>query len=381
MKIRRSLSTALLSACIAVSAAPRAAAQAAAGPLPPKPGVQAQKTPTAEKPQIRVRVALVTTPVTVRNSAGELVLDLTQPDFRVFDNGAEQKIDHFDLGGDPLSLVFVFETSSRVQALLPAVRKAGILFAQTVMGPNGEAAILGFNDYIDKLLPFSGNADEIEKAIGRLPQGTSGARLYDAMSDAVALLRDRPESRRRVMVVVSEAADTGSEEKLGEVLREAQLANVTIYTVGLSSTAAELRGPAKSGAPPAVTPPGTFPMPPQPGTPQTPTTEQQRYGNIDLLNAAIWIVQHAANAVRENSLEVAAVATGGMSVSTFRDRSIETAIDAIGGELHAQYTIAYKPTGDDPTGYHEIKVQVARPGLQVRARPGYYLAPAENTNK
>jgi VWFA-related protein len=178
-------------------------------------------------------------------------------------------------------------------------------------------------------------------------------------------------------VVVAEAADTGSEDKLGEVLREAQLSNITIYSVSLSSTAAELRGPAKSGAPPAITPPGTFPMPPQPGTPQTPTTEQQRYGNIDIMAAAIWIVQHAANAVRENSLEVAAVATGGMNVSTFRDRSIEKAIDSIGGELHAQYTLSYKPSGDNPTGYHEIKVQVTRPGLKVRARPGYYLSPAE----
>jgi VWFA-related protein len=321
-------------------------------------------------------VALVTTPVTVHDSAGEMVLDLEQGDFRVFDNGAEQKIEHFDLGGDPLSFVLLFETSSRIQALLPAVRKSAILFTQTVVGPNGEAAVLGFNDTVETLLPFSTDADQIEKHIERLPQGSSGARLYDAMSEAVGLLRNRPDNRRRVLVVVAEAADTGSEDKLGEVLREAQLSNITIYSVSLSSTAADLRGPAKSGAPPAITPPGTFPMPPQPGTPQTPTTEQQRYGNADLLAAAIWVVQHAANAVKENSLEVAAVATGGKNVSTFRDRSIEKAIDSIGGELHAQYTLSYRPTGDNPTGYHEIKVQVKKPGLKVRARPGYYLAPA-----
>jgi VWFA-related protein len=366
----------LLTASIALAAAPRAAAQAPPGPLPAKPGSEIQKRPAGEKAQIRVRVALVTTPVTVHDSAGEMVLDLEQGDFRVFDNGAEQKIEHFDLGGDQLSFVLLFETSSRVQALLPAVRKSAIVFTQTVVGPNGEAAVLGFNDTVETLLPFSTDADQIEKSIERLPQGSSGARLYDGMSEAVGLLRNRPDNRRRVLVVIAEAADTGSEDKLGEVLREAQLSNITIYSVSLSSTAAELRGPAKSGAPPAITPPGTFPMPPQPGTPQTPTSEQQRYGNADLLAAAIWVVQHAANAVKENSLEVAAVATGGKNVSTFRDRSIEKAIDSIGGELHAQYTLSYKPTGDNPTGYHEIKVQVKKPGLKVRARPGYYLAPA-----
>lgn len=366
----------------ALAAGPRAVAQAPPGPLPPKPGVVVpQKRPPDEKAQIRVKVDLVTTPVTVRDSSGEMVMNLGPRDFRIFDNGVEQRIEHFDLGGDPLSFVLLFETSSRIQALLPAVRKSAILFTQTVIGPNGEAAVMGFNDSVDRLLPFSANADLIEKTIARLPQGTSGARLYDAMSEAVGLLRNRPTNRRRVLVVVSEAADTGSEDKLGEVLREAQLANITIYSVGLSSTAAELRGPAKSGAPPAITPPGTFPLPPQPGTPQTPTTEQQRYGNIDLLAAAIWVVEHAANAARENSLEVAAVATGGMNVATFRERSIEKAVDEIGGELHAQYTLTYRPTGADPVGYHEIKVQVTRPGLKVRARPGYYLAPPEKAEK
>ena len=58
---------------------------------------------------------------------------------------------------------------------------------------------------------------------------------------------------------------------------------------------------------------------------------------------------------------------------TFRDRSIEKAVDAIGGELNAQYTLSYRPTGSDAAGYHKIKVTVDRPGVKVRSRPGYYL--------
>ena len=352
-----------------------AAAQAPAGPLPPRPGVPLQ--PSKEKPQIRVQVDLVNTPVTVRNSSGELVLDLTSRDFRVFDNGVEQRIEHFDLGGDPLSVVILLEDSSRIEALLPAVRKTGILFTQTVVGQAGEAAVLGYNDTVDRLLPFTSDSDKIEKSIAKLPMGTSGARLYDALSDAVGLLRNRPGHRRRVIVAVSEAVDTGSESKLGQVLREAQLANITVYTVGLSTTAAELRAPPKQAGPPQISPPGTFPLPPQPGTPQTPTSEQQRHGNIDLLALAVWVVQHASNAVHDHALEVASTATGGLHLATFRDRSIEKAIDEIGGELHAQYTVSYRPTGTDPTGYHEIKVEVSRRGLKVRSRPGYYLAPPE----
>ena len=59
-----------------------------------------------------------------------------------------------------------------------------------------------------------------------------------------------------------------------------------------------------------------------------------------------------------------------------KDRSIQKAMDEIGGELHAQYTLGYRPAGDNPTGYHEIKVEIDRPGITVRTRPGYYIATA-----
>jgi len=347
-------------------------AQAPPGPLPPRPGA-----PIQQPPPIRVKVELVNTPVTVRDPSGQLVLDLASRDFHVFDNGVEQRIEHFDLGGDPLSVIILVESSSRIEALLPAVRKTGILFSQTVVGQTGEAAVLGYNDSIEQLLPFTPSSDRIEKALSSLREGTSGARLYDALSQAVGLLRNRPPNRRRVIVALAEAADTGSENKLGQVLREAQLANVTIYTVGLSTTAAELRAPPRQTAPPSATPPGTFGLPPIPGTPQTPSTEQQRYGNVNLLGLIVWMVKKAENAVGQNALELATVATGGLHLATFRDRSIQTALDNIGGELHAQYTLSYRPTGVDPSGYHEIKVHVSRRGVTVRARPGYYLAPPE----
>jgi VWFA-related protein len=371
--------SALLFIVLALASAPLRA-QAPAGPITPQPGTPVQHAPPQAK--IAVRVSLVNTPVTVRNAKGEMVHDLDAKEFRITDNGVEQKIAHFDLGGDPLSLVILLETSSRIDPLLPEMRKTGILFTQTVMGPSGEAAIVGFNDTIDKLQDFTTNAEQIERTIAHLQTSTSGSRLYDAMGVGVEMLSGRPQAtpeapgRRRVLLVMSEATDAGSETKLGAVLRQAQLANVTIYCVGLSTTRAQLQAPPKDTRP-QITPPGTFPQPPQPGTVQTPTTEAQRYGNIDLLALAVWAVQHIHDQVKDHALEVAATATGGAHLATFKDRSIEKAIDEIGGELHSQYTLSYTPTGANDTGYHEIKVQVHRPGLKVRARPGYYLAPPE----
>jgi VWFA-related protein len=360
-------------------------AQAPSGPIPPKPGMDVQQAPK-DMPKVKVQVALVNTPVTVRDSRGEMVHNLEARDFQITDNGVAQQISHFDMGGDPISLVILIETSSRIEALFPQVRKTGILFTQTVMGPNGEAAVVGFNDSVDKLQDFTTNGDLIENTIAHLGEGTSGSKLYDAMAVGVEMLSGRPEAspdkpgRRRVMMILSEATDAGSDAKLGEVLRNAQLANVTIYSVGLSTTRAELQAKPKDTRP-QLTPPGTFPLPPQPGTPQTPTSEANRYGNIDILAAAVWAVQHVHNQIKDHALEVATAATGGAHLPTFKDRSIEKAIDEIGGELHSQYAISYTPTVADVPGYHEIRVNVVRndaKNLRVRARPGYYLAIPES---
>jgi VWFA-related protein len=357
-------------------------AQAPTGPLPPKPGVSVQQPPKSE---IKVQVALVTTPVTVRDGRGEMVHNLEAKDFRVTDQGIAQKISHFDLGGDPISLVILVETSSRIEPLASEIRKTGILLTQTVMGSTGEAAVVGFNDSVDKLEDFTVNADQIENTIASLRTGSSGSKLFDAMAVGMEMLSSRPQAtaekpgRRRVMLILSEAADEGSEKKLGEVLREAQLANVTIYGVGLSTTRAELQAKPKPPERPNL-PVGT--VPPPPGVPATPTYEENyRYGSADLMGAVAWLVQHIHDQVKGNPLALAAAATGGAQLSTFKDRSIEKAIDEIGGELHSQYTMSYTPTDPNVTGYHEIKVSVLRndaKNLKIRARPGYYLAPPES---
>lgn len=371
-----SLRAAVLCGLVLVAVARPAAAQSAPGPISPKPGQPIKESPQAA---IRVKVNLVSTPVVVHNAKGQLVLDLDKKDFRVFDNGVEQKIEDFEMGGAPISLAIVVETSARIGPLLPAIRRTGILFTQTVLGEGGDATVIGYNDEVDKLLGFTSDEDAIEGAIKKLQQGTPGAKLYDALAQAVSALRDRPEARRRVIVTLAEAVDTGSEDKLGQVLRDAQLANITIYSVGLSSTAAQVRGPQKQASAPAATPPGTFGLPPAPGTVQTPDTDAARSGNVDLLALAVWAVQHATATIRDHPLELAAIGTGGLYQSTVRDQSIEPAIDAIGGELHAQYTLTYRPNEAGPAGYHTIKVEVPnRRGAKVRSRPGYYVEARAN---
>ncbi|MGC2765567.1 MAG: VWA domain-containing protein [Candidatus Acidiferrum sp.] len=353
-------------------------AQAPEGPMTPPSGVAIQ-----QPSKIKVRTVLVNTPVTVRNEKGEMVHNLEESDFRVTDNGKAQKITHFNLGGDPISLVVVVETSSRIGPLLPGVRKTGILISQTVTGPTGEGAVVGFDDEVKTLLDFTGSSDAMEKTISNLQEGSPGSKLFDAMSKAVAMLSARPEvsesdlGKRRVMLVIGEAHDSGSEEKLGEVLRRAQLANITIYAVGISGTKADLKRKPEEKQVPKATPDGVFGMPPPPGTVQTPSTEAANDAAGGPLAAAValavWTVQHAKDKVTAHQLEIAAAATGGQHVSVWKNHSLEKVIDEMGGELHSQYTLSYTPSGDVTDGYHEINVTVDRKDLSVRARPGYYV--------
>jgi VWFA-related protein len=345
-------------------------AQQAQGPISSKPDAPVQQPPEGK---IRVRVSLVSAPVVVVDAKGEPVLDLQQKNFHIKDDGTDQTIESFDLGGEPVAAVFVFETSSRVEPLLPAIQKSAIVFTQTIVGPSGSGAVLSYDSSVNTLLPFSTDSDKIEKTIANLKPGNSGAKLYNALSAAVGMLRDDTSGKRRAIVVVGEASDTGSEQKLGRVLRDAQLANIVIYSVGLSETSASVRAPAKVTAPPTGTPPGTFGGPSFPGTAQTPTSQQQYGGNINLLSLAEWAVRNATAVVKDRPLEVAATATGGTYESVFRDSKIENAIDAIGGELNSQYMLSYRPTSMDNPGYHQIRVTVDRPGVKVRTRPGYYL--------
>jgi len=369
-KLTVSLATLAAIAVLAAFAYPALHAQQSQGPIAPKPGTPVQVAPPGT---IRVRVALVRAPVVVVGAKGEPVLDLEQKDFHILDDGVSQTIESFDLGGEQVSAVLVFETSARIVPLLPTVQKSAIIFTQTVVGPSGEAAVLSYDSTVTTLLPFSTDNDKIEKTIATLKPGNSGAHLYDALAAAVGMLRDRPTGQRRAIVVVGEASDYGSETRLGRVLRDAQLANVVIYSVGLSPTSAGLRAQPSQSGPPQATPPGTFGGPSFPGTAQTPTSEQQYGGNIDLLGLSEWAVRNVKAVVKDRPLEIAAVGTGGTSQSVFKEGKIENAIDAIGGELNSQYMLSYRPTGADNPGYHQIKVTVDRSGVKVRTRPGYYL--------
>jgi VWFA-related protein len=317
------------------------------------------ETPQSKNP-IRARVNEVTVPVTVIDKKGEFVLDLTQKDFKVFDRGAEQKINRFDIDADPLAVALVVEANLRLQAMAPVIQGMGSIFTETVMAQSGEAAVLTYGSTVDVSQPFTHDHDAVERAIAAVQFLWSDSNLYDAMAKGVQLLGSQPAPYRRILLVVGESQDTHSHAKLSEVLRDAQLANVAIYAIGPSSTAGDLRY--GKGEAPGQRPPPQLKLPKLP-----PIAGISPYTEL-----AIWLLTRGTNEISNHQLAVAAASTGGAHYRAFHEETIRKALDRIGGELHVQYVLGYAPSADPDAGFNEIRVVVARPNVAVRARPGYF---------
>ncbi len=321
--------------------------------------------PSAQAPSTTIRTSTneVLVPVTVQDKRGEFVLDLSQNDFHVFDDGVEQPIDHWDLGGDALAVALVVETSDHVQTILPTIRDMGSVFSQIVMGLGGEAEVISYDRGVNVVLPFTADHDAVENSIEKLDAGGTDMQLYDGMAQAVVDLKHQPSNLHRVMLVVGESRDVGSKATLVQTLRDAVRENISIYAVGISGTSIDLRSGEQQ---PAVKPSKHLP--------ELHTNPYLGRDTVDLVSPAIWLLTRGTDKISGHELGLAAAATGGVHYDTLKDSTVQHMLDEIGGELHAQYLLSYRAPNGNVGEFHTIKVTVSRRALFVRARPGYYFA-------
>ena len=177
------------------------------------------------------------------------------------------------------------------------------------------------------------------------------------------------------MLIIGESEDDASTAKLQNVLRNAERADISIYVVGPSSTSADVRR--LSDVPIQLKLPHLPPI-----TGDEPCVQRLPGGSevpcISFARPALWLLERGTNEMKHHELVVAAAATGGIDYRAMRDSALQDALDRIGGELHAQYVLTYRPNAPRAVGFHAIEVVVSRPKLSVRARPAYYLGPEQN---
>jgi VWFA-related protein len=343
-----------------------------------KPQNDNEEVLTAEEtPTFVTGTVEVTVPVTVTGPEGEFVSGLEKTDFRIFDNEVEQQIDSFEVAFLPISMVVLIQSSSRVEGVLPDVKKTAVLFTDLVLGEFGQAAVIAFDNRVRTMQDFTNSTEEIAKALKDVTVGSEASRLSDAIYEGVRMLNRRPRNHRRIIVAISESQNNGSEVGLGESMRTAQVNDIMFYAVRLSSLSARLLREPETKRDPF--PPGIQSRPIAPGGVATPTTMQQSYGyqaTPNVIPIIIDLVRGVKNLVFNNPLELMAKGTGGMDYSPRTEDGLQESIAKIGEDIRSQYLLAYRANNRNQGGiFHHIRVEVPYDRLEVRHRPGYFYGP------
>ncbi len=328
----------------------------------------------AQNSQFGVRSRLVLVPVNVTDPAGRGVDGLEAPDFVLLDEGRPRKVsvDTADTGVAPIALVVAVQSSGISAAVLEKARDIGVMIQSLVTGERGCAALLSFDERVSWIQDCTNDANALQRAFWELRPGEhKAAHMLDAVQASVERL-SRFGGHRRVLLLISESRDRGSEASLGAAAVAAQSAGVTVYAATYSAfktaftskaPVSQPKRPERPKLPNEAT--GTVNGNPQNRwNPKVPPPEQR----IDLLAA----FGELARLRNSRATEVLAKVTGGTEYPFTKQKALEEAIGRVGADLHSQYVLSFVPEASAP-GYHSLEVRLVRKGeFRIRARPGYW---------
>src|ERR1700719_816129 len=122
--------------------------------------------PQAQGPVIRTQVNLVNLFVTVRDKNKRIVTDLKQEDFKLAEDGQDQKIAFFSKEVTlPITLALLLDTSGSEQFMLGAIQDMGGRFMDRVLRKGDEALIMSFDTDVDLLSDFTDDRGQLDRAI------------------------------------------------------------------------------------------------------------------------------------------------------------------------------------------------------------------------
>jgi VWFA-related protein len=341
-------------------------------PTPASPAVPAQSGISSKREelyQMSVSVNFVQVPVTVKDHAGKLVPGLTSNDFTIYEDGVPEELKYFTADAFPLSAAIVISTEmpsstmKKVNETLPALIGA---FSQY-----DEVALYRYGHTVQQVSGYTGAASVPTASLNRIkrpgreagppvvggPFGggpsinghpvndpNAGGRdvptaprefyvLNDAILRAAQDLSRRDKGRRRVIFVISDGRELGSNASYDEVKKILLSNNISVFAVGVDTAAIPIYDKLNR-----VRVPGF-------GT-----------GNI--------LPRYAAE-------------TGGNTVAEFDRQGIEKAYAEIAETARNQYTLGYTSKAAQAGNYRSIDVRVHRPNLTVIAKPGYYPLPRQ----
>jgi len=324
--------------------------------------------------QFRTTTQLVVAPTTVTDSKGRFVDGLATADLVLSDNSVPQAI-QMDWMTYPIDLVVAVQTSANSGPVIDKLGDVGILFSQMLAGNAGETAMISFSDVVKVHQDFTGDADAVTHSIQMLRMEGGDAHMLDAVRQALAMLEKRPAGRRRIILMIAEKRDRGSEARLPDVMAQVQRLNAAVYCVTYSpfmqpftvknKVAEDLKPIAERAKysdchPPTPTwacaRPDETPVPYDPGP-----------GN------PIYAIGELARLAQPDLSSLFTETTGGRTLSFLKKDALEKAIQLVSQEVHRQYILTFEPQASEAGAFHAIQVTVKNnPKLHVTTRSGYW---------
>src|SRR3984957_6276440 len=188
------------------------------------------------QPILRVPVRLVVAPTSVTDRGGNFINGLTAADFQLYDNDVPQQV-HEDDDFLPISMAIAIQTDLKKEAIA-RVRELGPLLGALVVGVGGEAGIFAFKDQLQVRQDFTPDLGRLTHALRRMEFSPGPNHVIDATLDAIRLLDQRPEGRRRILLLISEPRDLGSQSTLDDALSAVGASNTLIYWLNVARGAA-----------------------------------------------------------------------------------------------------------------------------------------------
>jgi Ca-activated chloride channel homolog len=310
---------------------PQKAPADTAAPAAPPPPDAAQDPSQDPRYRLNVNVELVNVTATVLDEQGKYMDGLKLEDFKVFEDGQEQKISFFshDLRV-PISVGVLIDSSGsmrhKLQQALQTVREIAL-----ALSPQDEMFVVSFNSDVDMRQRFTTNMQQVQRSMRDIKSGGETA-AYDAVQIGMEEMKNAKHNKK-ILLMVTDGFDTKSHINATQVEDILKRTEVLVYAIGIDDDDED----------PLV-------------------LRRTRYHIYHYMLGRLTSV------------------SGGRAFRLFtgRNYALNSLAQVLLEELHQQYTLSYYPTSvPDKNVWHQVEVKVNRPGSQIRHRTGYYATEAK----
>ena len=185
-----------------------------------------------EPPQnvIRVNVNLVLVDATVKNKAGQIMVDLKQENFELREDGTPQKIEIFSRDELPLDVALVLDLSDSIGPFLVPLRQAANV-ALAALKPEDQVALFTFSTEAQMRAPFTHDKSQIADMIGGFHTG-GATNINDAIFLPAQYLLNAPQKDRRVIILISDDVGTSAGgQGTRDIVTEAIASDAVVYNL------------------------------------------------------------------------------------------------------------------------------------------------------